>query len=1754
MKIAGYLVQQEIHKGKSFSIYEAKKETDTSFCILKVLNKKTARSFNLLDELKQEYEFLHQIDSPHVVSVIEWIEDKEYAAIVQERIAGQSLRDCQIDAVASLEKFFDQAIQITTGLAAIHRQNIIHKDINPSNIILDPRSGKLKIIDLHIATRFNIKMSYLGNLGKLQGTLYYISPEQTGRMNRRVDQRSDLYSLGITFYEMLTGQLPFSQLEPMEIVYAHLARAPEPPHSLKKSVPEIVSKVVLKLMSKEPEERYQSVVGLMYDLEQIREAIFKDKKILKGFTLGKKDFHGKLQIPEKLYGRRDEIQQLLSAYKRVSDGTKEIVLVPGYSGTGKTALINVIHEPITKNNGIFISGKFDQLQRTVPYFAFIQAINQFCQLLLAEKQEVLDSWKDKILFAVGSLGKVLTDIFPRLNTIIGKQPDVPEVGGEESLKRFHYVFQLFLRAVSGREHSLVLFIDDLQWADIASLGLLRVIMEDVQSHHLLFIGAYRDNKVSSSDPFMMNIQELKQNGIPVSSIPVKNLSIQNVVEWLTDSLKTGSKSEKEMAVSLTDLIYKKTHGNAFFTTRFLENLYSENLLYFDFKHSKWIWDIVEIEKKNITDNMVVLLSDKIKKLQPEVQEVLKLTACIGSTFDLHTLSVISGKNTLQEYRKILEITLSEDLILPLGNEDYKFVHDSIHQAAYSLVPEDKKKPLHLEIGRLLLKDFESSKESTNSLEDEQNIFEIVNHLNIGIDLVKGEEEKLELARLNLKAGQLAKKSAAYKIGADYVQTAIGLLPADCWNQQYELTLALHNEAVQTSYLCDNYEEMDGFVESILTFAREIQHKTVAYEFSILSLIAQNKHHLAVESLLNIFSNLGLDIPRKPEDAETGKILQNIKEILDERGIESLKSLPEMTDQEAKLIIRLFFIGTIALIFFSPELLPYLVGRLLEIMLDAGLTPEAFTVIIIYATIRFFQGDIDVPYQLGEVCIDLLEKENVAEGIKVRSYFSLGVYLIPIKQHYKKVYKLLIDTYPLALNAGDLEYADYFLNTYILVLGRTDIELSKCKKLMDDLDDKIKLIKDTAVAAGIQIERMFNANLLGETADPSFIDINLETHLQEAKKGLIRCALDDKRIILGILFEKYDHMLDHLERFERGWMQVTTAFIYLKSDFCFYVPLAYLQLYDRTDSEEDKKKYLGKVEDSIDYMKKWAEVGPVNILHKYYLLQAELYRVTNEKKHAIKYYDKAIEAAYENEYIHEAGIANEMAAKFYEKNKQLKLTAIYFNVARDCYRKWGAKAKVRHMEVSHPKYLSMVLPGLMPGTVTDSTESGYASELFDLKSIIKATQTLSGEVQLKNLLKKMVKILTQNAGAQKCLLIENVDNRLLIQAEGSSEGVSGVLQELPVEKSGIVPLSVINYCAHSKEKLVFDNVSKDTNYSADSYIQRAKPKSVVCFPITSKGELSALIYLENNLVEGAFTAARLEILNMLATQLAISMENTHLYENLGKKVEQRTLDLQNANEALEESHKKINDSINYASRIQEAVLPSQEDFSVLFPNHFIFYRPCFVLSGDFYWVKEVNDCLIVAAADCTGHGMPGALLSMLGISFLNDIVLQLTAKSLLTPANILNELRTKMKTALKQSGQREYGDGMDIAICIIDPANKQLNFAGAHNSLYLFRAGKLIEIKGDRMPVGKARKERPFTNHDVAYQKDDMVYLFSDGYFDQNSERAEEKKFTSKRFKELLTDINEEPVASQKDTLVETFDRWKGNLPQRDDVLVIGIKL
>ncbi len=754
--LPGYTVSEILHEGDKSVVYRGIKDEHQSV-ILKVL-KATFPTLAEIARYQQEYQIIVDLQISGVVKAYGLEKYQRQLVLVLEDFGGDSLQSF-LNTQVAIADFLNIAIQLASTLGEIHQQQIIHKDIKPKNIIINPQTGETKITDFSIASRLSEENPQLGNVGVLEGTLYYMSPEQTGRMNRVVDYRSDLYSLGITFYQMLTGVLPFTSTDPLELLHCHIDKQPILPHQVRSDIPEVISQLVMKLLAKNAEERYNSAFGVKSDLQLCQRQLKNTGKIA-DFAIAQQDFAGHLLIPEKLYGRSAEVTALLQAFERISQGASELLLVSGYSGMGKSSLVNEIHKPILQRQGYFIAGKFDQLHRDIPYASVIQAFRSLMQQLLTESAANLEVWKSKLLSRLGDNAQVIIEVIPELELIVGSQPQLAQLSATAAETRFNWVFTDFVQIFSQASHPLVLFLDDLQWADSASLKLIQVLLTANNSNYLLLLGAYRDNEVSAAHPLLQTLQKIGNEQVRIERIILTPWSLNHVNQLIADTLQ----QERAFTQPLAELVFKKTHGNPFFLRQLLKSLVVANLLKFDFDNRRWQWDIQEIQTVDVTDNVVDLMSHNIKQLPDITQNLLKLAACIGHNFELKTLAAIQEK-TLPSTAQDIWSAIFTGLIIPLssaykiplvvGEEtiasaqfdqsiSYKFLHDRVQQAAYALIPEAEKKSTHLKIGQLLLRSYSDEVEP-------ENIFGLVNHLNYAIDLIPI-AEKEQLAQLNLIAG------------------------------------------------------------------------------------------------------------------------------------------------------------------------------------------------------------------------------------------------------------------------------------------------------------------------------------------------------------------------------------------------------------------------------------------------------------------------------------------------------------------------------------------------------------------------------------------------------------------------------------------------------------------------------------------------------------------------------------------------------------------------------------------------------------------------------------------------------------------------------------------------------------------------------------------------------------------------------------------------------------------------------------------
>ncbi len=983
---------------------------------------------------RHEYAVLRKARGEHVIHAHDLAQIGNTLVLSLEDIGGRSLADHIRNRRLSLSEFLDVAMKITKGIGELHDSGVIHKNVTPENVVWNPDTGQLKLIDLAISATLDSETPGALAPSRLEGTLGYISPEQTGRMNRSLDYRTDFYSLGVVFYRLLTGRLPFESTDPLELIHSHIALPPLPPSDADATIPSVVSGLIVKLMAKNAEERYQSANGVRADLEECRRQMDSGRPVVP-FAIGQNDYPERFQLPSKLYGRQREVGILAEALQRVCDGGTELTLVAGYSGVGKTSLVQELFRPLTAVRGRYLSGKYDQYGRNTPYSAIAQAFNGLCDQLLCESESVLETWRARILDAIGGNGQVLIDVIPHLEWILGTQPSVATVGAQEALNRFNLSFQAFIQAVCRPEEPLVVFLDDLQWADSASLSLLQAICTAPDTRGLHILGAYRDNEVDAAHPLLGMVASLQESGAPLATIELGNLTAEDVAALVADTLRRDPAATRPLA----NLIYQKTQGYAFFIGELLKSIRAEALIWLDTETRCWQWDIAQIEDRGFTDNVVDMVLVRLRRLPGGTRRVLQHAACLGSAFDLATLATVLEQTEADTWAE-LELAVQKGLLLPLekqtlkvpnsqewstGCQRLKFLHDRVQQAAYALIPEEQIKRLHLRVGQLL-------HGNTSSAELEENIFDIVNHLNIGADLIDRPEVRLELARLNLMATRKAKTAAAYEPARRYARLGLARLPEDSWETQYDLSVDLHVEAVETEYLNIDFANAQRLSEIVVAHARTPLDVVRVYELQILFQIAHNQMHEANDAALQLVELLDYPLSRNPED------LKLVSELPD---LDGLEAVPEMTDPTQLAVLQILAVTTSSTYQADQDLLQFVGYKMVNLCPEYGNSPLAAYAYGIYGMLLCGPlNDIERGYHAGPLSLKLLDLYP-AQQLHCKVYFLWNSFIRHWKEPHEATIPALIETSQIGFEAGDITFGAYCCTVFCgcLILAGTSLD-------------------------------------------------------------------------------------------------------------------------------------------------------------------------------------------------------------------------------------------------------------------------------------------------------------------------------------------------------------------------------------------------------------------------------------------------------------------------------------------------------------------------------------------------------------------------------------------------------------------------------------------------------------------------------------------------------------------------------------------
>ncbi|MGB3532624.1 MAG: AAA family ATPase [Microcoleaceae cyanobacterium] len=1466
--LANYQRLKQIYQSNNSIVYRGIRTSDQQPIILKLLKQDYPNREEIL-RYQQEYEITQRTDLEGICQSFSLENYHNTFFITFEDIGGKSLNIWMDQGLFKLEDILKIAQAITEILIKVHRANIIHKDINPYNIIYHLQTQEVKLIDFGISTILSQENYTLQIPNLLEGTLAYMSPEQTGRINCCVDYRTDLYSLGVTLYELLTGQLPFQTNHPLELVHCHIAKQPLSPIEINSAIPQEVSNIVMKLMAKTAEERYQSAVGVKADLEYCLSQLHQNQQISR-FQLARYDINNQFKIPNKLYGRESEIQQLISALERASE-QQEMMLVAGYSGIGKSVLVQEFYKNITQKCSYFISGKFEQYQREIPYSAIVNAFKELVKQLFMKTEVELKTYRDNILSAIGANGQVLIDIIPEIQLIIGQQPPVPKLETTESLNRFNLVFQNFIQVFTTPFQPLVIFLDDLQWADSASLKLIQVLISH-RSPGLLLIGAYRDNEVNSGHILRAIIEEITRNGLMVTQVNLSSLNLTIITQIIVDTLYCPS----ELAQCLADLLFFKTRGNPFFIKEFFNFLYTEKLIEFDFNTLEWNCKLAEIEQQNFTDNIIELMSIKINKLTEEIQATLKMAACIGNRFDLKTLAQ-SSEQSIQQTARNLWGAITAGLIIPINHikwaklaltegelvdeelPEYKFVHDQVQQAAISLITPLNKPKIHHKIGKILLK-------NTDIQKQQEQIFDIVNQLNLGRSLISSQSEIEQLLHLNLEAGKKAKASNAYKSAFNYLQTGQDLVTKHDWDCHYKLVLSLYTEAAETAYLEGQFKQMERIITIVQLRAETALDQAKIIEVKILALIAQGQPEQAILTGITFLKKLNIIVPYRANQINLVLSLLEVKIALFGKKVQDLVNLPLISDPDKRVALQILSKMNSAAYLVGSNLFPLIAFKQVALSLKYGNCAESIYAYSVYGLVSCgVTGEIESGFQFGQLALKLLNKFNT-KAIQAKVIFVVNAFINHWKNSATSTLNHLLDAYHTGLETGELEYATYALHVYCLIAYFSGQELSKLESQMSTYTDVMTQLNQEQSLRMHQSYYCAVLYLLDKTESPSLQELEIKT------ENCYDIYLN--RMILSYLFEQYDQALVNAVEVEK-YMQSATASLSIPY-FYFYDSLNRLALCEEV-SFLQRTKHLRIIRRNQKKIRKWMHHSPTNYSHKYLLIQAEQCRVLGKNIRAMDYYDQAIQTAKENNYLNEVAITAELTTKFYLSQGKKIVAKAYLQEAYYYYQQWGAMAKVKHLENKYHYLTAITQVGSNKSNTTQISSSTRSDTNLDNATLIKASQAISSNILLDQFLSNLMEILMENAGSQTGCLILIKQDKLVIEARGIFDPKEiEVLQSIPIENYKNLSQSIVNYVLRTKEIVVLHDAVNTGDFVKDSYIQANHPKSILCAPLIHQGQLVSIVYLENNLTTGAFTPAKVNILQLLSGQAAISIENAKLY--------------------------------------------------------------------------------------------------------------------------------------------------------------------------------------------------------------------------------------------------------------------------------------
>jgi anti-anti-sigma factor len=1515
MLLGQYEIVEPIQGGPDHGLYQGYRVEGGAPVVIKLprSNPPTPRD---LARLQHEYTLLRELDVPGVVKALALERQGTSVALILEAIPGRTLEALLAEGRLAPAAALRIAVAIAGILEGVHAQGVVHKDIKPASVVVHRDTSQACLIDFGLATRLSRETPRPVSPDALEGTLAYLSPEQTGRMNRTIDRRTDFYSFGVTLYQMLTGVLPFPGSDPVELVHSHIARVPASPREVDAAIPEALSAIVMKLMAKAPEDRYQSAYGVKADLLECLKLLDATGTALP-FPLGLHDTDGSLRIPQKLYGRSAEERALLEAFERARAGSAELLLVSGYSGIGKSSLIHEIHRSIARGGGYFIAGKFDQRSRNVPYAPVTQAFRDLVRQILGERGDRLARWREDLERVLGANGQVLIDLLPELELILGPQPATVELGPAESQNRFNLLFSGFVRVFTGSGSPLVLFLDDLQWADPGSLKLLQILLTDPGRRRLLILGAYRDNEVGPAHPLQLTLEALRREGTALTEIQLLPLGVLDLRDLLVDALRAPS----ERAEALAQVVFRKTRGNPFFVTQLLLALHKERLLRFDAEVGAWAWDLDAIESSEVMGNVLDFMTAKIRLYGPATRRALELAACIGHEFDLRTLSIVHDLSPADTASALWE-AVEDGLILPMNVDyrflhggrapggaspgadgpldvSYRFLHDRVQQAAYSLIDDARKVEMHLRIGRLLLAgEPERGRDEVS--------FACVDHLDAGAAKITDPAERLELVRLNLAAGRKAKSATAYEAAAGYLDAGAALLPEDPWSAAYPLCFALQIERAECEYLCGRFEEAEETARLLLENARSTLDSVSVLILQMKLYQVAGTYDEGVVIGLRALKLFGITLPDTDAGVQAAIAFEagEIQRSMAGRSIAGLLDAPLMTDPEQRAIMSIFVNVMPCAYIGRPKIFPLLGLLGVSLSLRHGNTEESCFAYSVYGfmLVAVF-GDIPAGFQFSEMSLQL--NERLADPRLKGTLLHLhGDHVNFWRRHIRTDFPILERGFQACLEVGDLVYAGFlaFLTVW-QALERGDT-LGEVRRLSERYATFARESKNEVVYQTIRMEQQLLSCLEGSTRgdtsldDGSFDELSCLALMTQASFGTGVAFYHVTKLILLYTHGRYEEALISAVT-AQGVIGAVMA-LPIEATYTFYHALALAARRSEPGSAQESAD-RALLQRHLARLSLWAENCPENFEHRALLVRAEVARIEGRPLEAEDLYDRAILSAEANEFPHYQALASELAGRFYEERGRALIAPVYLGAAHRGYTQWGALAKARRLVEKHPQLalaLAAAEPGLSDraeGPPSTAPQSQGLGAVVDVATVVRLGQALATEIELDRVLDQLMRIVLHNAGGRRGLLFLEQEGALHLAAEISVDpDLVRVGMKIPIEERPDLPLSVVQYVSRTREVVVVGDLGDDPRFAADLAVAGRRTRSVLCLALVHQRRLHGVLYLENDLAKDAFSPERVQLLEILCSHAVTALENAMLYRH----VREVSAALQQSNERLE----------------------------------------------------------------------------------------------------------------------------------------------------------------------------------------------------------------------------------------------------------------